>query len=227
LVLEIGRKVGRYDGAERWRLNARYWCSYRDGIPVQFDAKAGTTVAIPASRLYMVKGTDLLMVSAMWAGGSWTHEFPTLRSDLSEYRLGAVVVWHWQRYYRFLPPTEVGAIADEFTARRSQMVSDGLTLAEVNRMASRELYRLARNLGWRKMTQSEQQRYRLDGQWHRVETVERRRVDMGYPPSGCGQYTIDAASGSVAMQGQVEGDREEVYEEEYLTSYGIVGEDIA
>lgn len=228
LVLEIGRKVGRYDGAERLRLNVRQWSGYRsDGTPQQCGAD-GRQQPIPQGRIYFGRATDLLLVTVVWAGGSWAHEFLALRSDLHGYALGSVVWWHYRRYYEFLPVEEVRSIATEYDARGEEFSAQGLTLAEVNRMASRDLYRLARNLGWRKLTLREREAYRLDGQWHRTEAISRRRAEMGYPPlspTGCGQYTLDAANGR-AMRGPVEEDRVEEYtDNEYRTAYGLVGED--
>lgn len=225
LVLEIETKLGRYDGAERQRLNVRRWSSYCDDLPVQFDAAVNKLVPIPEGRVYFVRASDLLLVTVVWTGGSWSMEFPTLRSDLINYDVGKIVMWHWQNYYKFLPHEEALSVAVEFATRKEEFVSAGLTLAEANRMASRELYRLARNLGWRKMTLRERQAYHLTGQWHRTEDVSRRRVEMGYSAysdSGCGEYTIDAANGR-AMRGPVEPDRVEEYgDDEYRTSYGLV-----
>lgn len=228
LVLEIGRKVGRYDGAERLRLNVRQWSGYRsDGTPQQCGAD-GRQQPIPQGRVYFVRATDLLLVTVVWAGGSWAHEFPCLRSSLHDYDISSIVFWHRENYYQFLPYDEVESVAREFAARKEEFVASGITLAEANRAASRELYRLARNLGWRKLTLREREMYRLDGQWHRVEEISRRRVDMGYPPlsaTGCGQYTLDAANGR-AMRGPVEDDRVEQYtDDEYRTSYGLVEEE--
>jgi hypothetical protein len=57
-------------------------------------------------------------------------------------------------------------------------------------MASRDLYHLARQLGWKKLTAREQQKHGIDAMWIRQE-----RIMSGGNQTGCGQYTEEAARG--------------------------------
>jgi len=124
------------------------------------------------------------------AGLLWAQTFQALRSDLEDYDLSRVIWWHWCRYYgggrrgeaRHGPLGEhyddVSVLAHSLDwARRpdgESMLGEGgrplpgVTLSELNRAASRALYRLARDLGWRKLTRRERARLGIHGgQWVR------------------------------------------------------------
>lgn len=220
-VCEVGRKVGRYDAEERLRINIRLWSTYRGGDP------ADHVGPLPKGRLSIVRAADLLLVALTWGDTGWAKEFPTLRSSLDGYDISRIVWWHWNRFYQHLSSYEVDPLAKSFEARKPEFVAQGLTLAEANRMASRNLYSLSRSLGWRKMTLREREKFGFTGtrQWYREEEINRRRVDMGYSPMGVGEYTLDAANGRVMRP--VEEDRVESYdgEDTIQTSYGRFSEE--
>ena len=141
------------------------------------------------------------------AGGSWIESYRQLRSDLAGYDLVSVVMWHWERYYRSpLERDEALSVAAEFSLlvepRRGS-----LTLAEANRLASRMLYDAARRKGWRKLTQRDRDRHGLHacGQWvsEAVWLAARGEADPAHP-SGCGEYTLDAAGGRTPMRDTAE-----------------------
>lgn len=220
-VCEVGHKVGRYDAEERLRINIRLWSTYRGG------EAADHVGLLPKGRLSIIRSADLLLVALTWGETGWAKEFPTLRSDLNDYDLGRIIWWHWNRYFHHLNSSDVEPISKSFEARRPEFIAQGLTLAEANRMASRDLYTLSRNLGWRKMTLREREKFGFDGvrQWYREEEINRRRVDMGYSPMGVGEYTLDAANGKTMHP--VEEDRVESYdgEDTVQTSYGSFSEE--
>lgn len=183
VVMEIGRKTGRYDGAERLRICLRWQQGHQcRGIPevvVGFTGDPGEYVGLQA-----ITGDDVL----------WGESWACLRSDLAGYDLPRVLTWHWARYYRHLDCGDVDAVAtawaEEFRGEHPEA-----TLAEANRSASRALYRLSRDLGWRKTTLRERTRLGIDGpgQWYRAEWCEARKLERS--ATGCGQYTLDAAQG--------------------------------
>ncbi len=189
VVLEICRKKGSYDGSERWTLTLRNWShkqkTYMDSSSKPQPIYEGTFT------VHAVPGA--MVAVALWQGGSWTQAFACLRSDLKDYDLASIIMWHWKRYYQFLPFEEARALADTFEVSHPEVRS--LTLAEANRLASRDLYRLARNLGWRKLTAKDRSKYVLDAQWVRQEVIAKRREEMGFSTTGCGQYTHEAAAG--------------------------------
>lgn len=207
-VVEVCRKRGSYDGSERWTLTLRNWS--RNRRTYNDDKNKVQTIHEATFAVHPVPGA--VAVVALWDGGSWTQVFPCLRSDLKDYDLAAIVMWHWNRYYQFLPFEEARALADTFEVSHPEVRS--LTLAEANRLASRDLYRLARNLGWRKLTARDRAKYVLDAQWVRQEVIAKRREEMGYSTTGCGQYSHEAAAGR------------EMHEEEangvWMTPYGKV-----
>lgn len=215
LVVEIGRKAGRFDGAERWRLCLRLWSSrqnqWADEQNVMHPVHVGGTLAVAAV-------PNAVVVTVAWADGSWVQVFPALRSDLAQYDLRKIVLWHYERYYRFLAYADAEALANSFEASHPELRT--LTLAEANRLASRDLYRLARDLGWRKLTQREQTALRMDSQWVRGEEAAERAAQMGLSRqcyrTGAGQYTHEAAAG-LEMRETQDGDEDAVQ-----TSYGSV-----
>ena len=179
LCCEIGIKTGRYDGAERLRLCLRPWFAGRRQ-PLQ---SAEISVKTTPTSITIAIDTGNVM-------GNWSQTFDRLRSDMSDYNCARIVVWHWNRYYQFLPPEEVHQLADSIELR-CPTIRTG-TLAEANRMASRELYRLARDLGWRKLCTRERKRYGIDSMWVRADKIA--QADQSGHPSGCGEFTLEAAN---------------------------------
>ena len=217
MVLEIGRKVGKFNGAFRDRLTLRPWRSWkledhagkilparlfiqrsegRSETVEQMERLAanGDGEALDALHDPLLEAGSELTIAVIWEGGQWLRTWPCLRSNLLDYDLPAIVLWHWNRYYHFLSYEDAKALADAFES--SHPAVRGLTLAEANRAASRDLYRLARDLGWRKLTLREANKYQLPAGWVLVDRLDKRRAEMGYPSrNGAGQYTNEAAAG--------------------------------
>lgn len=181
LACTIVVKRGRFDGAERPRLALRRWPEAQPLAPGRLTvAEDGDDI-----RLTVEAG------GPGWSAGAWSAAFRRLRSSLDGYRPARIVMWHWRRYFGFLPEAEAVALADAF------IPSDGTTLAEANREASRDLYRLARSLGWRKLTLREKARLGLPAdapQWHRAESLPASEGE--YPRDGAGEYSHRAARGA-------------------------------
>lgn len=195
ICLELMEKSGRYDGATRVSINFREWNPrskiYMDSLNQPREITPGSVRAFPETR-----GAFSGIVVSIESGTlAWSRWFPTLKSDLEGYDLKAIILWHWSKYYNFLQPDDARSLAAEFEI----VCPRNLTLAEANRLASRMLYRLARDQGWRKLTLREKKRYGLEdiGQWIRADIIESIRVKMGLSsrPSGVGDYTDSAASG--------------------------------
>jgi hypothetical protein len=172
-LVEVIEKTGRFDGSTRPRICVRRCDPSIPALPGTIEARWETdSVGIVLTRQ---------------AGTPWTWCDYPLRADLRDYSPARLVSWHWARYYQIIPWPEAEALAESFS------VFPGETLAEANRRASRELYRLARDLGWRKLTTREQGKLGLTGQWHREEICAARMADRAYPRDGVGQWTHEAA----------------------------------
>lgn len=179
--LEIGRKRGRYDGRERWRITLR-------GLP----PSAGPEVSdLPVAHLEVDSEEKSHRIRCDYIN----IEVRRLRSAVRPDDLDQIARWHASRYYLHLDDDTVDGVAGEFVAAMGAAPTP-LTLAEANRMASRMLYRASRELGWSKLTRRERARLGLTGeaQWHPSERVEALRLERGRR-SGCGEYTHRAAAG--------------------------------
>jgi len=189
-AIEIGRKAGKY-GGERWQLVFRHWY-------------AGDKQPLPSGTLMLSPDEDSrwAAVAASWQGGSWMECFERLQTDLSDYDPKAIVLWHWRHYYSV--PLSAVEDLDSLIAEFLLVLRPSDTLAQANRLASRILYRVAVDKGWRKLTARDQERFRMTGQWHLADAVQQRRADMGYP-SGAGQYTIEAAAGEEMHETEEDG----------------------
>lgn len=168
-VVEVGRKRGRYDGAERWRLTLRlttraaragYGGALVDGAALSIEERERSYA------LRLTCGVDL-----------WSAEVTAHRADLRYSALAPIVMHHAAAWYKHLlsqHPEDVEALAAGMTAL------PGETLAEANRRVSRELYRLSRDRGWRKLTLRERERLGIHGgEWQRVEAVDAIRLARG------------------------------------------------
>lgn len=154
-VLEICNKIGKFDGTKRIRLCFRLLPEEQARIlrPIEIsispDDRAPCTVTVRdrfAGRVTL-----------------WEQSFAGFSHELRDpERAGDVVIWHWQRYYRFLQWCDIEDLVANFADK-----AIGLTLSGANRFASRELYQRAREQGWHKLTLREQSRWGLKGQWHR------------------------------------------------------------
>lgn len=106
--------------------------------------------------------------------------------------LWGIVVWHHKKFYPFLDDDEV---LSEYSTMET--LGDNPTINTANRAASRMLYRLARNLGWRKLTPREQKNHDSPIPWVKAE----RTLTSGeHTESGVGRYTLDSASGTKPME---------------------------
>jgi len=208
LVVEIGRKVGRYDDRTdpstraRDTITVRPWptCLDGSGRPKRYDTPAGLRDVRTGGSLTVERwgepGADRCQVCVTWDGGSWCSPvYQVLRSTLGDYDLRSVVIWHWRRYYSFIPAPDALQMADSFELRYPH--ARGLTLAEANRLASRDLYRLARDVGWRKLTVRERRKHGVDQMWVRADALAVRDAALSPDgtPTGAGQYSTEAAAG--------------------------------
>jgi len=177
LVAELAEKTGKYDGSVRDRLLIRRLPGHQTR-----DLQTGTVELVDYDGQADLVITKEDGTATRRTYRRWTHELT------DSPHAGSIVRWHWRRYYPFLPEAEITTLADGFGERAA-----GLTLAAANRLASRELYSMARAAGWRKLTLREQTALGLEGQWHRDEVVAQRRADQAHR-SGCGERTLLAAS---------------------------------
>lgn len=202
IVVEVGIKRGRYDGAERWRLTFRR--AGPDLMGVVWRSPAALAVATEGGRLTLSVGPVEPNVTAPWEQSFAIHRTSVETVD----GLAAIVHWHHRRYYSHLPEdavAEVVAVLDASTPR---------TLSEANREVSRLLYAASRERGWRKLTLVERTRFGLAdrGQWIRDEDVAAARAaHAGESPTGAGEHSLAAADGAqldYAMLRGVRGRRE-------------------
>jgi hypothetical protein len=194
-VVEVASKAGRYDGAVRRRYALRL-----------FDA--ASAAALPLADLRVVEdGPDWIEVMILPRDApAIIDRWPRLRADLSDYELWRIWAWHYARYYSFLgldtadEPSELKQHALAWAAEAEQSGAAGdWTLSEANQAASRNLYRLARDLGWVKLTLRERDALGMPvtaGQWHpEAEIAPRRAALAGYGDlTGCGEATLTAAA---------------------------------
>ena len=179
VVVEVCDKAGRYDGAVRRRY----------AVVVAHGACAPTW---PPTGLDISQSDGHVRVTV----GDTSESWPQLRADLDDgYHLARILMWHWRRYYTHLVDDDgVRELADAWAAEHD---GERWSLAEANRSASRELYRLSRDLGWRKLTLRERQRLQIQDapQWVSESwyTDARQRAGIG-SPTGCGEATLTAAA---------------------------------
>jgi hypothetical protein len=126
-------------------------------------------------------------------GPVWSATYDTLRWQLDPAGgLIRIVGWHLTRYFKMLVVDHSATdLAGEIEAMNPNWRA--MTLSQVNRLVSRHLYRLARDMGWRKLTLRERLRLGLDEaspQWQ-------RESDLGvlYRRTGCGDFTHRSARG--------------------------------
>lgn len=175
-AMQVVTKRGRFDAAERPRITLRRW---------------DPSNALPKGELWVTVSDTQVSLDVASALGTWTLTEQRLRSDLVNYNPARLVMWHYRRYYGFLPHADVTQVANSFDIR------DCRTLAEANRKASRELYRLARELGWYKLTLREKMALGLSAEscWLPESVVsEARRVRYERKPV-VSEATLDASSG--------------------------------
>ena len=147
-VCSVGRKTGRFDGAERPRLTFR---RYRTGMQVGM----GTCAVVGDGAAWAISVRDA-------AGTSLFEErLDRLRSDLNDYAHARLVIWRVTRYFSHLfRVPEDGGLGDagltDFADAFCIPPECG-TLAEANRVASRYCYTMSRALGWAKLPARERE----------------------------------------------------------------------
>jgi hypothetical protein len=177
MVAIISKKSGKYNGAVRDRILLRRQPSHQcRELPV--GDLWSDVYGSERDVVITVDGQDIWRATYR----VWTHELTDAE------HAGQIVRWHWHRYYAFLGKANIESLAAHFGDR-----AIGHTLAEANRLASRELYGMARAAGWRKLTLREQASLGLEGQWHRDEVVAEHRASRA-SRSGCGQHTLLSAT---------------------------------
>jgi hypothetical protein len=179
VVVEVATKEGKYDGAIRDRILLRRIPEHQTRELLRADVCVSEFE--DSVDVGVIEGGVAVLERAAWRATYrlWTH----LLTDVS--RAGDIILWHWRRWYQFLDEGEVRAIAGGFVDE-----AVGLTLAEANRLASRRLYSLARESGWRKLTLREQRAWGLVGQWH----PESRVIQARNSRAGVGEHTVLSAT---------------------------------
>lgn len=165
LVMEIGIKKGKYDGSERRRYALRYFREKDLGGIEQADLRL---VATEEELLVIVRPRD--------GSAPIVDTWPRLRSFQVGDDLSKIIGHHWRSWYTHLTDQEqMREFCDQW---ESEMLLDsrwaGYTLAEINRKASRDLYRLSRDLGYRKLTRDDKLRLGLDlysAQWQHEDVL--------------------------------------------------------
>lgn len=144
-VVDLCKKSGKYDGAIRHRITVRNVPSHQaptECVGLWFDLENSVAV------IHL---------------GEQEFRFGRYRSRLdSRDHIRNIVRWHYNRYYKMLSEHDVVETENQFA---EEVLHGDYTLAEANRLASRMLYRAARECGYRKLTRREQSRLGLSGQW--------------------------------------------------------------
>lgn len=204
-IVEIGRKSGRFDGAERDRITIRPMVR---GYERQMRIQAGRLYLAAQETPGCVAPTVRVRLDTCDADDGtplrWERSWERLRWAPDGARSPRdVVMWHAQRYFPRELLDDAAALADGWTwpvAEDGPHAGQPVTLAEANRAADRALYRMARDLGWRKLTLRERGKLGwTDGpQWRRQDDVLARLVELGHTASGASDWSRDEATGTVA-----------------------------
>lgn len=197
-IVEVARKSGRFDGAERDRVTVR---PFVRGYEVQAGIQAGALTV-------NAEGTPFVdvQVDTCDAEGTplrWSRSYQRLRWAPDPDRAARdVVMWHATRYFPAALRDEAEALASSWTwpvYEGGPRAGQPVTLAEANRAADRALYRMARDAGWRKLTLRERGKlgWAEGPQWRRQEDVLARLAELGHTASGTGDWSRDEATGGV------------------------------
>lgn len=184
VVLEACPHAGKYDG----RMRQRY--AFRQ-FPLDLAAEL-TAANVMFSR--QPKHVTVTVVPHAF-DPIYRASFDSLRSELDDYNLERIVIWHWTRYYRHLNFKDAEDAAKVW-ALEVQHNKAHWTLAEANRAASRMLYRLSVDLGWRKLTIECKRRLYLPDdspQWHRADDIIRRNAALAGNPDPFADYEEEPA----------------------------------
>lgn len=162
-VCELVRKAGKYDGNIRYRLTFRKF-SVKDASQLEI----GQVCSLGPGAI-SVDGMELL----------FPYHNPKLGNEENVKR---IFLWHLHKFYRFLlrelPGSDLDSEADSWAFTFLETEADP-TITKANRSASRWLYRLARNLGYRKMTLRERVAAGLPESspcWQRLPHVETNTI---------------------------------------------------
>lgn len=193
-VLMVCRKRGRYGGEERDHLVIRAM-QLKDAKKMMAAKLAACWESDPKWEHGYRK------VEVAWDGGWWDRRLKCLRSSLTPGHEGRIIHWH-ARFYPHLPQPEIDALAAAWTP------PEGCDLNAANRAASRELYRLSRDLGWRKLTLRERKKLGYEGgQWvddqtyARLQSGRERHWPHARPAPWIGEATLVAAAGPEVTRG--------------------------
>lgn len=200
-IVEICRKSGRYDGAERDRITVR---PYVRPYAVQARIQAGRLFVLAPEAPGNVAPTVRVRLDTCDANDGtplrWEREYQRLRwapDPAADPR--AVVMWHATRYFPAALADDAAALASSWTWPTRDN-GEPATLAEANRAADRALYRMARDAGWRKLTLRERRKLGWEEapQWHRQDEILARLAELGHTATGTGDWSRDEATGGVA-----------------------------
>lgn len=183
-LVEIGKKIGKYDGSERVQLSIR-------AVNKKTVDSMPDVVVVDNGRLVWDQRRSAAHVTIQTWIGEEIHIISAnvLRSKVIESAEGArqIIAWHWSRYYTHLRHFDVSDLLKTFGFKSDE------SLNSANRRASRALYKRSRELGFRKMTLRERLGNGLAEDspcWQRVSDIETRGS-----VTGCGEYTLTAARG--------------------------------
>lgn len=203
--MEIGLKVGSYNGARRWRLTVRSW-SHRHQPP------NAPSLKFPGSGSLVIEEDHaapdhLILLARWWGGGIWAQSFPKLQYELrDDSDLLGIFLYHWKTYYNFLDIEDARQAGQLWSSLPHTRAARDIVV--LNRTASQALYDLARQSGWRKLTLREKRKCGLSDdspQWQRVDLLLRQVRDQSILARLVGDYTNDAAKGEPLHQGEHDG----------------------
>jgi hypothetical protein len=217
IAVEIGVKLGSFDGAKRWRITFRSWNKESaEGKTPNFSNPGRGKLSIEEDE------PDYTALLARWySGGIWAASFPRLRYLIDERTdLLGIFMHQAKSWFPFLLRNhgeDVRQAGEVWAAL--PFIQGCKDLVVLNRTASAALYDLASNMGWRKLTLRDKRRYGLTDNspsWHRADGLLLSRSYKGQitgvgcnggserrggNSSGVGRFTLDAASGRVAIRG--------------------------
>jgi len=192
VILEIRAHPGRYSGEVRDRLA---WRVHRPS-DVGADGRRADDLAWAQIDVEEVPGVATVTLTEGSGGVVWQREYPVSRWECDDRSPARLITWTWHRYYGHLCWIDVEPLAACYT------IAPGATVSEAVREAGRQLYRLSRELGWRKMTLRERRRlWGPDGDsrplWHRESELLSLHAsrEAGISATGCGEATLRAAGG--------------------------------
>jgi hypothetical protein len=170
IVCDIGKKTGRYDGADRWRI------TLREMHPV-------TSRQFPTGEIRVEEHSKELVTIGIWQGGCWAQSFPRLDYTVSQTtdRAG-ILIRQATDWFTHLLPAEwenIRALATAWAQMPNVIACQDINL--LNRWASDELYAYSDCQGWVKLTLKQRERVGLSKDspsWIRRERWDRLRLEQ-------------------------------------------------